>query len=150
MLQTVSPPRIARLHARVAPLEFFLPHSMQEHRLFQLLSVTAGICEEFLYRGFIMWALAYYVGLPAAIVLQAVIFSLGHIYQGNDARSVAQALLKTGAAGLILGAIAVASGSLIPGMIVHALVDLSSGDVAFALLSQSRRSSVAATEVHLP
>ena len=85
-----------------------------------------------------MWALAYYVGLPAAVVLQAVIFSLGHIYQGNDARSMAQALLKTGAAGLILGAIAAASGSLIPGMIAHALMDLSSGDVAFALLSRVR------------
>lgn len=141
MLQTASPQRIARLHARVVPLEFFLPHTVQEHRLFQVLSVTAGICEEFLYRGFIMWALAYYVGLPAAVVLQAVTFSLGHIYQGNDARSVAQALLKTGAAGLILGAIAVASGSLIPGMIVHALMDLSSGDVAFALLSRVRGSA---------
>ena len=109
--------------------------------MFKPLSVTAGICEEFLYRGFIMWALAYYVGLPAAVVLQAMIFSLGHIYQGNDARSVARALLKTGAAGLILGAIAVASASLIPGMIVHALVDLSSGDVAFALLSRIRGSA---------
>ncbi len=62
----------------------------------------------------------------------------GGVFVGNDARSVAQALLKTGAAGLILGAIAVASGSLIPGMIVHAFVDLSSGDVAFALLSRVR------------
>ena len=141
LLQTANPQQIARLHARIAPLEFFLPHTPQEHRLFRLLSVTAGICEEFLYRGFIMWVLTYYIGLPAAVVLQAVIFSLGHIYQGNDARSAAQALLKTGAAGLILGAIAVASGSLIPGMIVHALMDLSSGGVAFALLSRVQGSA---------
>lgn len=138
MLQTASPQRIARLHARVAPLEFFYHTRRRSIACFSSCRSPPEFREEFLYRGFIMWALAYYVGLPAAVVLQAVIFSLGHIYQGNDARSMAQALLKTGAAGLILGAIAAASGSLIPGMIAHALMDLSSGDVAFALLSRVR------------
>ena len=138
MLRAASPQRIERLHARMAPLEFLIPHTTQEHRLFRLLSVTAGICEEFLYRGFIMWVLAYYAGVPAAVVLQAAIFALGHLYQGSDPRSTAQTLLKTGTAGLILGTIAIASASLIPGMIVHALMDLSSGDVAFALVSRFR------------
>src|SRR4029077_19467647 len=64
--------------------ERILPQSSTELIPFIALSVTAGLCEEFLYRGFAMAALTR-VGLPVAVVIliSSVIFGLAHLYQGR-------------------------------------------------------------------
>jgi uncharacterized protein len=136
-IEALGPGGRAKLRKRVAVIEFFLPHTANEHRIFKILSITAGICEEIIYRGFAMWVAASYVGLLAAVPLQAIIFGLGHVYQGDDSASMGRAALKTGIAGLFLALIAVAAGSLIPGMILHALMDLSTGDVAYRFFQKS-------------
>jgi uncharacterized protein len=141
IIEVATPERLEELRKRAAAWEYFLPHILTEYRLFQVVSITAGICEEIIYRGFVMWVAASYVGLPAAVALQAVIFGMGHVYQGNDLRSILHALLRTGLAGLLLAVIAIATGSLIPGMILHALMDLSTGDVAYRFF---RKTEIAA------
>ena len=55
--------------------------------------VTAGICEELLFRGFLTWYLAHHVGLPVAAAAQVVIFGVAHLYQGFGG------IVKTGFAG---------------------------------------------------
>ena len=65
---------ISQLNA-VRPLP---PSSVGELRYFTALSITAGICEEVLFRGYLIWYLTVYVGLPAASVLSGVAFGLGH------------------------------------------------------------------------
>jgi uncharacterized protein len=136
-IEGLDPQGRAKLLKRVAAIEFFLPHTATECRIFKALSITAGICEEIIYRGFVMWVAASYVGLLAAVLLQSVIFGLGHMYQGDSPVSMGRAALKTGIAGFIFGLIAIAAGSLIPGMILHALTDLSTGDVAYRFFQKS-------------
>ena len=136
-LQTVSVLRAdaqqrEALRPRIASVEFLLPHDRGEHRWFTALSITAGVCEELLYRGFLIWALRAFIGLGGAIVVGIALFGGGHLYQGW------RGVLKTGAVGAVMTGIVFAGGWVIPAMLVHALVDLSAGIVGYAMLAGSR------------
>jgi membrane protease YdiL (CAAX protease family) len=131
-IRRLSAEKRASLHSSIGELEFVLPHTPRERRWFWIISVTAGVCEEVLYRGYLTWLLASYVALPIAIALAAVAFGLAHAYQGS------RGILKTGAVGLAMSLIVVATGWLIPAMVVHALIDISSGELGFALLEPER------------
>jgi membrane protease YdiL (CAAX protease family) len=119
--------RRAALRGRLSEGEFFLPHTPAEQRWFLLVSLTAGFCEELLYRGFLTWLVASYVGLPAAIGVVAVAFGLAHSSQGRSG------VIRTGLVGLVMSFIVVLTGWLVPAMIVHALLDIGAGDLAFAV-----------------
>jgi hypothetical protein len=46
-------------------------------------AITAGICEEIVYRGYLQRQLSAFTGsLPIAVCLQAAIFGAAHLYQG--------------------------------------------------------------------
>jgi len=98
-----------------------LPRTARERAVFALLAITAGICEEFLYRGF---GLAYLRWLwPGAshtwlIVLTAAAFGLAHLYQG------ARGVVLTAVVGGYLAWLVLSTGSLVPAMVIHALLDL--------------------------
>ncbi len=67
------------------------------------------------------FALAVLVAIlpePAAVLVAAVVFGLAHLYQG-----VAGVLL-TSVLAVALGALNVATDSLLPGMVLHVLIDL--------------------------
>jgi membrane protease YdiL (CAAX protease family) len=98
-----------------------LPRSPLERRLFAVVGVTAGVCEEWLYRGFFLAVLAAVVpGLPAAllVLLAAVAFGVAHAYQGLPG------VLTTGVLGGVLAAVYLSSGSLLLPVLLHALIDL--------------------------
>lgn len=111
-----------------APL---LPRTAVENRLFHAVSITAGICEELLFRGFLYWYLAVWTGPWAAVLLSSLIFGMGHIYLG--VAHVPKATL----AGLFFACVALASGALWPAMIIHAALDWNSGEIGFAVFSRS-------------
>lgn len=120
-----APEVVARLRDRLAPLHRLLPATRAEWRGFVPLALTAGICEELLFRGFVMWAFAQV--LPAywmAAVAQALLFGLAHSYQGP------RGVYMTTMVGAFLAGVVWVSGSLWPAMLVHALLDLNSGDIA--------------------
>ena len=94
------------------------PRSRSEAMLFLPVSLTAGIAEELLYRGYLFWFLVPASGLVVAVVASAAIFGLGHLYQGW------RGTLSTAAVGLILGTLFAVSGSLWWVMVLHALIDL--------------------------
>lgn len=121
----VRPRAVASLREKFAPLELVVPATDGERRGFWLLSVTAGICEELIYRGFVLWLITEWGGLIAGIIVSSAIFGLMHIYLG-----VAQ-VPRTALMGLLFALIVVASGSLWPAMIIHAAIDLSSGEIGF-------------------
>jgi membrane protease YdiL (CAAX protease family) len=102
-----------------------LPQSPRERASFFALSVTAGICEEFLYRGFAMAALGR-AGLPSwsVIVISSLLFGAAHLYQGRSG------LAGTMLLGLLFAMARVALGSLIPVMAWHTAVDLVAGVAA--------------------
>src|SRR5262249_33586753 len=74
-------PAVERIRAIA---ERIFPHSDTELIVFCGLALTAGICEEFLYRGFVLGSLLH-ASFPAwaAIVISSVLFGLAHTYQGR-------------------------------------------------------------------
>ncbi len=102
--------------------ERILPQGTTELIPFFALSVTAGLCEEFLYRGFAMAVLSR-IGLPVGVVIlfSSVIFGLAHLYQGRAG------FVSTMVLGILFGASRSAFGSLLPAMVWHMGVDLVAG-----------------------
>ena len=99
-----------------------LPQNDTERSWFVLVALTAGICEEILYRGFLPWFIDGWVGgLGVGYVIAAVAFGLGHAYQGRSG------VLVTGVLGLLFGALAYSAQSLLPGQVLHAAIDLVNG-----------------------
>ncbi|MDQ3607147.1 MAG: CPBP family intramembrane metalloprotease, partial [Gemmatimonadota bacterium] len=72
------------LRLRETPLlEHLLPRTPTEKAAFVGVSVTAGVCEELVFRGFLIPALDIATGsLPLAVLLSCAIFGLLHSYQG--------------------------------------------------------------------
>lgn len=101
-------------------VRFFLPVSRQERRWFAAISLTAGICEEFLYRGYLMQLLHSSLGLTVLVsfLISAAAFGLAHLYQGI------RGMLQTALAGVVFGLLALLSRGLWLPMTIHALLDL--------------------------
>lgn len=118
----------AGIREQLVGAEALIPRSDPEHRRFRAMAVTAGICEETLYRGFLITYLAVFVGGWMGLAVASVLFGLAHIYQG------AAGALKTGTVGLVMGLLFVLSGSLLWGMVLHAVTDLQGGAIARRVL----------------
>jgi membrane protease YdiL (CAAX protease family) len=104
-------------HATLA----LLPRTPGERRLFTAVGVTAGVCEEWLYRGFFLAVVAALAGgMPtgALVVVAAVAFGLAHAYQGPAG------VLTTGVLGGVMAAVYLQTGSLLLPVLLHALIDL--------------------------
>jgi len=110
------------LRRRMAHVERMMPHTGRELRWFALVAITAGICEEFLYRGFLIFY-AQRLGLPLlpAAGIASVLFGVAHLYQGT------RGVITTTLVGAFLSMIYLLSGSLFAGMLIHALMDLHTG-----------------------
>ncbi len=126
---TRTEPGRQRLREELEAVEPFVPHDRRELRHFAALAVTAGICEEILYRGFLIWYATRLtgttlIGIAAAVLVTSVVFSAAHLYQGP--RHAAQILVLA----LVGGTLYVVSGSLWIVMALHTYVDLASGLVA--------------------
>jgi membrane protease YdiL (CAAX protease family) len=102
--------------------ERILPQSPGEILPFLALAVTAGICEEFLYRGFALAAFTR-AGLPVWIVvlLSSALFGLAHLYQGRGG------LVGTMILGMLFGVARIAYDSVVPVMVWHVAVDVVAG-----------------------
>jgi len=119
--------RLGRMSGTVPELmrklaERLLPQSPLESGPYAALAVTAGVCEEFVYRGFVIAALAR-TGMAMWIVLllSSVLFGLAHAYQGRSG------IIGTTLMGLAFGLGRVVMLSLVPAMVWHACVDLVAG-----------------------
>jgi uncharacterized protein len=110
-----------------APL---LPQSWLEAAAFVVLAVTAGFCEEFIFRGYLQRQFLAWTGTAwIAVALQALVFGGAHIYQGW--RGVVTITIY----GALFGILAALRKSLRPGMIQHAGQDAFSG-LAFFILTK--------------
>jgi uncharacterized protein len=101
---------------------FLLPHGASEIAVWMVLSLTAGICEETLFRGYLQRQfMALVKNAPLGILLSAGMFGLAHSYQGF-ARAV-----QIGVLGLMLGILTHWRRSVRPGMIAHTMQDVLGG-----------------------
>jgi sodium transport system permease protein len=92
-------------------LEALLRHTPSFGELIVLVAIVPAICEELAFRGFILSGLRR-MGHPGrAIVYSALLFGLTH--------SILQQSLAAALVGLVLGLIAVRTGSIFPCMVFH-------------------------------
>lgn len=102
-----------------ATLETLAPHSRTERRLAGAAAVTAGVCEELLYRAFLV-AAGIALGLPlwAAAVAAVLLYAVAHLYQGW------WGLVGPGAMGALLMVLYLGTGSLLVPVLLHIALDL--------------------------
>jgi len=101
-----------------------LPRSNKEKYRYVLLSFSSGICEELVYRGFMVFLMqAVFPDIPIFIIITitGVLFGLGHLYQGW------QGVIQTGIVGTIFVCLLLVTNSLIPVMVLHFITNVSDG-----------------------
>jgi membrane protease YdiL (CAAX protease family) len=90
--------------------------------VFVFVAITAGICEEIIFRGFLLRTLVLGTGItPLAVVLSAGAFGVVHAYQ-SGAGALRAALL-----GVLLTVPLLLDGSILSAIVAHTLLDLLSG-----------------------
>jgi len=114
-----------------------LPSTAQERWLWALVAVSAGICEEVLFRGWLLSVLHGQAGLSGItlIVAASAVFGLAHIYQRTTG------VILTGLAGALFCVLYVVTGSLLIPIALHILVD-----ARFAILPGQRIQKAQASE----
>jgi hypothetical protein len=111
-----------------AVVKAILPNGRLESRLWIALSISAGICEEAIYRGYLQRQLMSLTSsAPVGIALTAAAFGLAHSY-----KSWSGAILVA-LGGIMLGILAYWRKSVRPGMMSHAFSDAFAGVLARAL-----------------
>ncbi len=146
LAQSLRGPRWRRAYAAAVRRNYsdisgFLPNNATERWAFILISLTAGVCEEVLFRGFLIRFLrdgGPAIPLIGALALSSAAFGLGHLYQGF------KGVMTTTVAGIVFGLLFLLTGSLIPGIVLHALVD---AQMVYVLGPIPEGNGVAATEL---
>ncbi len=116
---------LLRIAANGPHLEFMLPHRAVELAWWIALSVTAGICEETVFRGYLQRQFpALTKSFPAAILISATTFGVAFAYQG-----LRMVILIT-VFGAMFGLLAHWRGTVRPGMIAHVGQDSLNGILA--------------------
>jgi hypothetical protein len=111
-------------HAGDRATQFLLPQTTGEIAFWVAVSITAGVCEEAVYRGYLQRQFASFAkSVPVGIVLSGVVFGAAHSYQGLMRASM------IGIMGILAGILAYWRQSVRPGMIAHVLQDLLGGFV---------------------
>jgi membrane protease YdiL (CAAX protease family) len=106
----------------VKMLDPLAPHSYLEAGMFVLLSISVGLFEEIIFRGYLQRqfsSMSQHVTL--GIILSGIVFGLAHAYQGPRMMFVLAVF------GMLFGMLAHFRKSLRPGMIAHALQDSIAG-----------------------
>jgi membrane protease YdiL (CAAX protease family) len=109
-------------------VKFILPMGRHEMLGWIALSVSAGICEEAIFRGYLQRQfMAATQNVDVALVLTSIFFGLMHLYQG------VKGAILIGTLGLLLGLLARWRGTVRTGMIAHAWQDSVAGIVRRSL-----------------
>jgi len=120
-LAVIASARLLRLPE--SPLvERLIPRDNGERALFVIVSLSAGIGEELAFRGFLLPALQLATGSTGlAVAISSAAFGMLHSYQQPHG------VLRATALGAALAAPVLATGSLLPAIAAHALIDLVAG-----------------------
>lgn len=99
-----------------------IPRTPWERGSFVGLSAAAGFGEELAYRGYALAAAQLLIPVPwIAATLSSAPFAVLHAYQGRIG------IARTGLVGLVLALPVVATGTLLPSMCAHAIIDIVAG-----------------------
>jgi membrane protease YdiL (CAAX protease family) len=119
-----KPEKIQKAYRRAllkSDFNFLVPRTPIARRYFAVMCVSAGVCEEIIFRSFLV---AYFHSAPyvfpvfMALLASSVLFGINHGYQG------AGGVVKTGIFGFLFGLLFLTTGSLVLAMVLHAATDL--------------------------
>ncbi len=98
------------------------PHTPAELAIWFVLSLAAGSCEEFVFRGYLLRQFERWIGsVWAAVIVSSVLFGCLHLYEGVGAVAGICGL------GAVYAIVAVRSGNLRSVMVAHFLQDALTG-----------------------
>lgn len=108
--------------------KLLLPRTQEEQKAWTGVSVTAGVTEEFIFRGVLLYTLSLYMDVSntTLALVGGILFGIAHAYQG------VRGVITTGVVGYGLSALYLGMGVLWPVMIIHALLDLIAGPIHVA------------------
>jgi membrane protease YdiL (CAAX protease family) len=97
---------------------YIIPGDIPKLVLAVFLVTVVGVAEETIFRGYLIMRFRdLNTGAPAAVVLSAIIFSIGHGYEGTAG------VITVGVMGLVFALVYLWRRSLVAPMIMHCLVD---------------------------
>ncbi len=131
--------RPAELHGTLGQMALkVFPQDLSERVMFVPLIITAAVCEEFVFRGFIQRIFQDWSGglVVVGIAGSSALFAAAHLYQGR------RGVVSTFLAGCLFASVRAWTGSLLPGICAHFIADIVAG-----MLAPSRvRSALASSE----
>lgn len=130
-VRRASAEEIKKYRDSVEKIEMIMPRNGNELTRFYGLSITAGIVEEILWRGFLFWYLGFFMPLWAAALLSTIGFALGHAYQGM--RQVPAIFLV----GAVFSGLYLLTGTIWLSILLHALVDILQGRIAYEIMQRT-------------
>ena len=107
--------------AALKSFSYFFPATWTERHWWVFVCITAGVCEEVLFRGFMLHYLHVFpwtLNLTLALLLSSVIFGFNHLYQG------AGGVAGTAIVGFLFGLLFLLTGTLTLPIIFHVVMDL--------------------------
>jgi uncharacterized protein len=107
--------------AALKSFSYFFPATWTERRWWVFVSITAGVCEETLFRGFMLHYLHVFpwtLNLTLALLISSVIFGFNHLYEG------AGGVAGTAIVGFLFGLLFLLTGNLLLPIIFHGVIDL--------------------------
>ncbi len=102
-------------------IEILLPVGVKERLLFAAVAVTAGFCEEVIFRGFMFYyldQLGWGLSTLAIAIITSILFGLVHGYQGW------KGIIFTGLIGFAMAKLYISHGSIWVPIILHIIIDL--------------------------
>lgn len=116
-----SPERLGELESQAGDIGLIMPRSKSEESWFYVVSTNAGLSEELIFRGYLIWYLDHFFELWLAAVIAVLLFGFAHSYQG----------LKQLPGVLLVSAVAVSlfvyTGSLLIPVLFHIFLDALQG-----------------------
>ena len=107
--------------AALKSFSYFFPATWTERRWWVFVCITAGVCEETLFRGLMLHYLHVFpwtLNLTLALLISSVIFGFNHLYQG------AGGVAGSAIVGFLFGLLFLMTRNLLLPIIFHGVIDL--------------------------
>ena len=115
------------LKTKLKDIYHYLPGTKKELNWFMFLSLSAGICEEVIFRMFLFEFFSHYVHIILAIIGSNILFAVTHIATGK------KNLISAFILGLLFSGIYYYTENIWIAVLLHAAIDLNSGVLGYRL-----------------
>lgn len=109
---------LEKFRQRYKDVMFLIPTNQKEHNWAVVLSFTAGICEEIIFRGFTFWQLTQFLPIIPSILIVNLLFALSHF------ATKMKNMLLAFTFGIFWSITFIWTGSLWLAMLMHIIIDL--------------------------